>query len=136
MFLFIHHKNIRSKEFNSDFCVRKSRSKKLQKKKNVLRNENPTKRPKFPPILLINVDKLINFDVVETLISVVEQYMYIALADSFVEFLLSSLLSSILIILNLSNDWIPTSYEDFLHITKMNKLLQINIDYCSYELNR
>ena len=34
--------------------------------------ENPTKRPRFPPMLLINVDKLISLDVVDTLTLVVE----------------------------------------------------------------
>ena len=40
--------------------------------KNTLRKENPTKRPKFPPILLMNDDKLIRDDVVDTLIADVE----------------------------------------------------------------
>ena len=44
----------------------------LKSNKNPVRNENPTKSPKFPPILLMNDDKLINFDVVVTLIEVVE----------------------------------------------------------------
>ena len=37
-----------------------------------LRNENPTKSPRFPPMLLMNDDKEINFEAVETLMSVVE----------------------------------------------------------------
>ena len=48
------------------------RMKKLWMKKNALKKENPTNSPKFPPILLINDDKLMSLEVVDTLMSVVE----------------------------------------------------------------
>ena len=46
--------------------------KKLYINDDTLKNENPTKSPRFPPMLLMNDDKEINFEVVETLMSVVE----------------------------------------------------------------
>ena len=48
------------------------RMRKLWMKKNTLKNEKPTNSPKFPPILLMNDDKLMSLEIVDTLMSVVE----------------------------------------------------------------
>ena len=56
----------------SCFLIFSMRMRKLWMKKNTLKNENPTKSPKFPPILLMNDDKLMSLEVVDTLMSVVE----------------------------------------------------------------
>ena len=56
----------------SRFLIFSMRMRKLWMKKNTLKNEKPTKSPKFPPMLLMNDDKLMSLDVVDTLMSVVE----------------------------------------------------------------
>ena len=69
---FLHYAMSFDKVGFSCFLIFSMRMRKLWMKKNTLKNENPTKSPKFPPILLMNDDKLMSFDVVDTLISVVE----------------------------------------------------------------